>query len=167
MKSIIPNVSLGSYGYEGTVKIEAWNKLSSHRFRLTINTETINNVHKTAYNWLIDHQNEMKKLILKQLFDMYPEIQDDYGWDLNEEERAKYLPDVNSSNQLFDLIELCNIHIHDVSNDGMAYVGYELACTWEEEHGLGVMTHKNRIVAIGGADTSILSWIAEHDKVEK
>ncbi|NPC91257.1 hypothetical protein HOO54_03060 [Bacillus sp. WMMC1349] len=101
----------------------------------------------------------MKKLILKKLFDLYPEIQDDYGWDLNEEERAKYLPDINSSGQLFDLIELCNIHIHDVSNDGMAYVGYELACTWEEEHGLGVMTHKNRIVAIGGADTSILSWI--------
>ncbi|MDA1478253.1 DUF6985 domain-containing protein [Bacillus changyiensis] len=83
------------------------------------------------------------------------------------EERATYLPDVDSSDQLFDLIELCNIHIHDVSNDGMAYIGYEFTCAWEEEHGIGVMTHKNRIVAIDGADTSILSWIAENDKVEQ
>ncbi|MDA1478254.1 hypothetical protein [Bacillus changyiensis] len=92
MKSIIPNVSLGSYGYEGTVKIEAWNKHSADRFRLTINIETINKVHKTTYQWLIDHQNEMKKLILKQLFDLYPEIQDDYGWDLNGKKERHICP---------------------------------------------------------------------------
>lgn len=45
----------------------------------------------------------------------------------------------------------------------MAYVGYEFRCTWDEEHGMGVMTHKNRVVAIGGADVSILEWIAESD----
>ena len=47
--------------------------------------------------------------------------------------------------------------------EGAAYVGYEFGCAWEEEHGLGLMMHQGRIVAMGGADTAILEWIAEKD----
>lgn len=45
----------------------------------------------------------------------------------------------------------------------MAYVGFSFWCTWDDEHGLGVMTHKNRVVKIGGVDTALLNWIAESD----
>jgi hypothetical protein len=32
---------------------------------------------------------------------------------------------------------------------------------------MGVMTHKNRIISFGGADTSFLSWVAEKDLPEE
>lgn len=62
------------------------------------------------------------------------------------------------------LISLRSVNIHDVARAGVAYVGYVFGCTWEEEHGLGVMTHLDRIVAVGAADTAILTEIAEKDR---
>ena len=51
----------------------------------------------------------------------------------------------------------------NVEKDGIAYVGYEFGCIWDDEHGLGVMTHKTRIIDFGGADSSFLTWIARKD----
>ena len=45
----------------------------------------------------------------------------------------------------------------------IAYIGFELGCVWDEEHGLGVMTHRDRVVDVGGADTAFTEWIAEND----
>ncbi|MFX3636230.1 MAG: hypothetical protein ACE3L7_29590 [Candidatus Pristimantibacillus sp.] len=45
----------------------------------------------------------------------------------------------------------------------MPYIGYELSCTWDEEHAFGAMMHQDRVIAIGGADTAILHWIAQDD----
>ncbi len=41
--------------------------------------------------------------------------------------------------------------------------GYEFGCRWDDEHGLGAMTHAGRVVEVGGADTAILEWIATGD----
>jgi len=36
-----------------------------------------------------------------------------------------------------------------VEKDGIPYVGFEFGCTWDEEHGLGVLMHGTRTVEIG------------------
>ena len=54
---------------------------------------------------------------------------------------------------------LASVHVLDVANAGVAYVGFELGCDWDDEHGAGVMTHKTRIVSFGGRG-SFLEWIA-------
>ncbi len=58
---------------------------------------------------------------------------------------------------------LQNITIFRVVRGEVAYVGYGFACDWDPEHGAGVMTHGDRVVAVGGADTAVLSWIAKRD----
>lgn len=73
------------------------------------------------------------------------------------------MPDVENITQFKSLIGLSAVHLLHISKEGTAYVGYEFGCTWDDEHGLGVMTHKDRIIEIGGADTSFLTWIAEDD----
>ena len=35
-----------------------------------------------------------------------------------------------------------------------AYVGVGFRCTWDDEHQLGVLLHKSRVVAVGQADRS-------------
>ena len=42
-------------------------------------------------------------------------------------------------------------------------MGFKFGCTWDDEHGLGVMTHRGHVVEVGGADTAFLEWIAEAD----
>jgi hypothetical protein len=65
---------------------------------------------------------------------------------------------------LRDLVSLRSVHIHWAHAAKVAYVGYELACAWDTEHGIGVMTHEDRVVETGHADTAILGWIAERDR---
>jgi hypothetical protein len=47
---------------------------------------------------------------------------------------------------------LSTVHILNDGKDGLAYVGFELGCTWEEEHGLGVMSLGDRIIEVGSAE---------------
>lgn len=73
------------------------------------------------------------------------------------------MPDVKSIEDFRDLIGLHAVNIHQVEKDGIPYAGFEFGCTWDAEHGLGVLMHGTRTVEIGGADTAILLWIAKED----
>ena len=95
------------------------------------------------------------------LKDVYPQIQGLYGYD--EEEKSKYMPDIIKPEDFKKLIKPNTIIILDVAKDGMSYIGFGFDCEWDEEHGLGVMTHGGKIVEIGDADTGSLTWIAEED----
>jgi hypothetical protein len=55
------------------------------------------------------------------------------------------------------------VHVSPVVQAGQAYLGFEFGCPWEEEHGLGVLTHAERVAAIGHADVCFLKWVAEDD----
>ena len=73
------------------------------------------------------------------------------------------MPDIDSADDLRALIGLSSVNIHQVQKDGIPYAGFEFGCSWDREHGLGVLMHGTRTVEIGGADTAILLWIAERD----
>ncbi|GGA14165.1 hypothetical protein GCM10008018_68880 [Paenibacillus marchantiophytorum] len=70
------------------------------------------------------------------------------------------MPDLTGVNDLKPLISLARVHILDVIKDGIGYFGFQFDCSWDEEHGFGVMLFKNEVVALGGSDSSFLSWIA-------
>jgi hypothetical protein len=114
-----------------------------------------------AYQYLLDHQEAVRDAILNAILETYPGMQDSYGYD--EEEAAEFMPPVERPEQFKPLIGLSVVHVLKVANGGLACVGFEFGCTWDTEHGLGVMTHKDRIIKVGGADTSFLEWIAEQD----
>jgi hypothetical protein len=61
------------------------------------------------------------------------------------------------------LIGLHDVYVHQVLKDGLPYVGYEFGCTWDGEHGLGVLVHGTRVVEVGGAQTAMTLWIAKQD----
>jgi hypothetical protein len=60
-------------------------------------------------------------------------------------------------------VELRTVHFHDAVRGRTPYLGYELRCSWDDEHGLGAMMHGTRVVQRGGADTAILEWSADRD----
>lgn len=62
---------------------------------------------------------------------------------------------------------LYSVYLHQLIHSGLPYIGYELGCTWEEEHGLGVLMHGTRLVAIGDADTALHLWVAQKDAAER
>ena len=69
-----------------------------------------------------------------------------------------------TADDLRNHIGVTNIHLHHFEKEGVGYLGFELGCSWDDEYGLGVMLHGSTVVDIGGADTSILGWIAQRHK---
>jgi hypothetical protein len=119
-----------------------------------------------AYQYLLEHEAETQHGVLQAIFDEYPTMR--FGFlEAVDEEEFHLMPDIQRPEDLRPLMGLSQVHILNVSKDGVAYVGFEFGCTWESEHGLGVMTHRGRVVAVGYADVSFLDWIAERDATSR
>jgi hypothetical protein len=117
----------------------------------------------------LDHQAEVRDAVLQAIFDAYPAMRARYPY--GRALAAEEMPPIDRPEQLRALLGLSVVHVLKAAKGGAAYVGFEFGCTWEEEHGLGVMTHRGRVVEIplmggakvGHADVSFEEWIAEED----
>jgi len=113
--------------------------------------------------WVQDNHQMQKPLLLNAVLEAYPQFRqqyfDDYAILANEED----LPTITSPDDLAKVMTLEEISVHQITKDGVPYVGYQFRCGWDDEHGLGVLMHNNRVVKVGGADTAFLLWIAERD----
>ncbi|MBL8742379.1 MAG: hypothetical protein JNK04_14825 [Myxococcales bacterium] len=58
---------------------------------------------------------------------------------------------------------LTHVNVLAVAKQKRAYLGFSFGCSWDGEHGAGVMIHKRRRVTDGGADHAFLGWLAKRD----
>lgn len=114
--------------------------------------------------WVKDNYKMQKHLLLNAILDAYPEFRHQFFEDYNIKENEDYLPRVTSVNGLSKVIALEEIFVHQISKDGLPYVGYQFSCDWDKEHGLGVLMHQKRVIEIGGADCAFTLWVAERDR---
>lgn len=111
-----------------------------------------------AYEYVLEHQVAIQQSLLNTLLLDYAEWRDDYDID-----DVAAMPEVDNTAQFKPLIQLSRIHLLQTHHEGIAYTGYEFECTWEEEHRLGFLAHKDRMAASGHADVSFTEWVAEGD----
>ena len=114
-----------------------------------------------AFAHLLAAQIPLRDAILSAVARAYPDWQEDYGYD--EADARELMPDIAQPNDLRALMGLSTVHILTTAYEGLAYVGFKFGCTWDEEHGLGALTHGGRVVEVGQADTTFLDWLAERD----
>ncbi len=65
------------------------------------------------------------------------------------------VPEVQSPDDLKRLMRLHELRILDLSKDGSSLIGFCFACSWDNEHGLGVLVHGTRVVEVGEND---ITW---------
>jgi hypothetical protein len=123
--------------------------------------EPLTDSEKSSVRWVIENEASISKALIASLLAEYPSLQAQYGY--SGQEKADLMPDVRAAEDFRNLIGLHSVNVHPLQKDGIPYVGFEFGCTWDDEHGLGVLMHGTRTVEIGGADTSILLWIAKGD----
>jgi hypothetical protein len=117
-----------------------------------------------AYRYLVDQEKGVHNSVLQAIFNAYPTLTADLGLDEEDSEEAEALAsDIDRPDRLRELIGLCIVHLLPISREGLAYTGFEFGCTWEEEHGLGVLLHRDRVVRIGQASTAFAETIARTD----
>lgn len=164
----IPNIEQINGEWTGKIELESWNQFFEKKLELDLNVGgdmeiiDINVSHEKAYEYLMKHQEEILGEILAELYKIYPQWQEEYGYD--DEELEEYMPDLEDIDSLKKLMTPERVYVMNVEKDDIAYVGFHFTCLWDDEHDFGVMTHKQNIIKMGGADMAFLSWIAKEDK---
>ena len=134
---------------------------------------------KSAYEFFLDNTEKIYSNLLDAVFEIYPEernfYREGYGWreDLSQEEEQEFekeygadVPEFGSPEELKKVICLRSIYIQATAKDSVAYIGFEFDCNWDEEHGLGVVMHRDRVVEVGQADASLFVPQREEDTVD-
>jgi len=77
------------------------------------------------------------------------------------------MPDLKDIKDFAELLFPINFYVTAVVKEDYPYIGFGFSCSWDGEHGLGVMTHKDSIIEIAGADMAFDTWTAEKDLKQK
>lgn len=110
--------------------------------------------HLAAIKFLIENDELVNHAVLDGLFGSMDELREIY---------EDILPDIRTREDFKNHIGLHCVHVINAVKDDVAYVGFELGCSWDDEHGAGVMTHQSRIIVCGGADMSFMEWVTFDD----
>ncbi len=165
---LIETMKLEDEIWKGNIQLEVWNHFFGidKDIELNIGTECkvekIEKSHQNAYDYLVQNQKQLLTIILEELLQQYPAMQEMYGYE--DDELEEYMPDVTSITDFKRLMSPRRIYILDVESQGMAYIGFHFNCSWDDEMDFGVMMYKERIVKMGGSDSAFLMWIAQEDK---
>lgn len=116
---------------------------------------------QNGLDYLRENQKAVLENILNELLRQYPGLQENYSY--SEEDKIDFMPDVKDIQGFADLLSPTCFYVTSIVKEGYPYIGFGFSCSWDSEHGLGVMTHKDRIIEIGGTDTAFNSWAAEED----
>jgi hypothetical protein len=156
-----PNIIIGD-NFEGVVELQNWNSLlpTGKLANIRVEGNSVDYVkistqaQVNSIQYLQDNSEGISDLCLNGIYERLSDLRTNMDYDI---------PDFENVTQLQENLTLNCIHVLTVEKNEYSYVGFEFDCSWDKEHGIGIMTHKNRIVEVGEADTSFLNWIAEED----
>jgi hypothetical protein len=173
-----PTLTWDTYGWAGEFCLPSWAGFQSRRGSyasvsdaapsdgtalLTVDAEAKaqpTSEQIAAFQHLLDNEASVAKAVAHALLDYYPGQRKAF-LDAYDVEESEELPEVADLAGLRSIVGLGSIHVLSLARDGLACIGFEFGCTWDSEHGAGVMTHRGRVIATGQADSSFVEWIAE------
>jgi hypothetical protein len=123
-------------------------------------TSPLTDPERALAQWFVDRERSVSDMVKAAIIQNYSRLQQAYSHGV---EGADHMPEILSPKDLERLVGLYAVNVHQIEKDATPYLGFELGCTWDEEHGLGVLMHGLRVIEVGGADTAILLWLAERD----
>ena len=168
-----PALVWDGYSWVGTKTFKAWKRPGEKLNRSQINIrvpddppEPPSPAQIKAYAYFEENQDKIASSVLRALLKWYPGERERWVDVLEEDEFAELMPPVQTEREVLQLLLESEPAVHVFSADlsGVAYLGLGFSCTWEQEHGLGVLLHRSRVAEIGQADVSFVEWIAERDR---
>lgn len=160
---LISNIKSKDGIWRGRIKLNTWNDFFNNNESIELNIggeanlEKIEERHILAYQYILNNQKKILKIILENLLEEYSFLQEEYGYDENEVN--EYMPNVDDIKGFRSLLKPMRIYILDVENEGISYFGCSFFCSWDYEHDLGIMMWKDRIIKMG--DGSIAFFIMD------
>lgn len=104
-----------------------------------------------ALNYFFENEEKVLNAVCEGVIQYTPQIR----------ERYKVLPDFPELKTIDDVkknIVVETIHVLGDEKDGVGYLGFNYDCTWDDEHGMGVLMHKDRCVDAGEVEIASHSF---------
>ena len=109
---------------------------------------------QSAFQHFIDDQEAIRDAVLQAVFEVYPKWRGCILGTLSEMFTNELMPPISQPADLRHLVRLGTVHVTSKERDGVTAVGLSFSCKWDEEHGLGVLTHKGKVLDVGQARVS-------------
>lgn len=177
-----PSLTWSGFHWEGIVQLDAWHGFVSLQelcpwvshgilpdgdLHLNVHVSSADRATPTpptreqvvSFQHLLDEQVSLRDAALQAVFADYPRLRECYGDFVDDQA----MPEIAEPRALMRLIRPNGVHVMAHPKDGFTRVGFGFACTWDEEHGLGVLTHRGFVISTGGADESFSEYFPEHE----
>jgi hypothetical protein len=96
--------------------------------------------------YIFENQESITNSIIDRTLSELPEILMNYGLDKEEEYQNI------SHEKIKSIIGFSSIFIKIISKENFAYFDISGGCNWDEEHGLNLLFHKDKVVSFSGID---------------
>lgn len=120
-----------------------------------------NDLQENTVGYLKDNQIPILQRILNSVLLQYPKLQKMYDYAV--EDKAYFMPDISTIDGFSDVLSFQECFVMNVFKDDVAYLGFSFSSSWDQEHGLGIITYKERVVAVGSADVAFDTYKAQED----
>jgi hypothetical protein len=110
-----------------------------------------------SFQHLLAHQESLLDAVLEAVHTEYPRLRGR----LKEFVDEHSMPPGSEPAGLLRLISPNIIHLLANPKDGFTRVGFGFDCKWDEDHGLGVLTHQGRVIKVGGADEAFSEYFPD------
>ncbi len=104
--------------------------------------------YEAALMWLLSNQIEARETVLSGVMSHIETMRSEYG--IEDEE----LNGVETPDQLKRMVDLSFVRVFPHSKNGHPYLGFELECNWDPEHGCGVLINNNAVVDVGASESA-------------
>jgi len=102
---------------------------------------------EAAYAQFLRHRDATCQGVLRAVFDYY---QANWGsWRSGDPTYDQGLPELHAAEGLNRVIRLTDLFVLDDGTAASAMLGFCFDCTWDGEHGLGVLVRDGQVIAIG------------------
>jgi len=146
----------GYYLYDETYKLKKDKVVKSGRIELWVDGEIapdssllFSEEQVNAYTFLAEQQEQVKRSILQSLQQQFKDLlANEYPYSDPED---PIFPKISDAAQEFDFKEYIgpeSIHIGEDVKEDVAYITWRFRCRWDVEHGLDIVTHKERVIEI-------------------
>ncbi|MDQ4123500.1 MAG: hypothetical protein M3209_18850 [Acidobacteriota bacterium] len=103
-----------------------------------------------AYHHLIQNQYAIRDSIIRSLIDKFEWLKETYDWDQDDD----FTPETKADFDFKPFIGPVGVSFHDEeSRNGISYLEWHFNCAWDEEHGLAVITHQERVIDLDRGET--------------
>ncbi len=122
-----------------------------------------------AFQHLLENQREFRDIVLRGIFSVYADGREKYyggtissdggktyqtGWQLPDLLPPENMSKLSNAVDLVRIISPCAVQVLAKEIEGLTRIGFAFDCKWDPEHGLGVLTHKERVIEVGQADAA-------------